>query len=222
MPKSGRKAGGKGGDSCFVPFHTFQTTPLVGGVFSVFLSPNATISPRSLIEADAWAHFRVKSYAFRIHPSGSTVTNPQAVGYVGGVQDTVPNTVAGIMELLPSTVMVQDTSVPTEWIRPSKSELSGPLPWYKTIPGTADPTEEAPGAVCVSGGATDIVFIEHRGVFEFKTAVATGNTPMAVAAIRQLREERIRSVLQSERDALLKILAAPPASTSVTGAPRMG
>jgi len=209
MPKkNGRKAGGKGGDSSVVPFHTFVSTALSGGgLLSFSLAPNATVSPRSLIEADAWAHFRVKAFAFRLHPSASAVTGIQQGGYVGGVQDTTPATSAAIGELLPSVVLVPKQSVPTEWVRPSKSELSGPLPWYKTIPGAADPTEESPGSVCFVGGLTDVINIEMRGSFEFKTAVATANTPMAMQAINSLREERIRGVVIRERELLLKILA---------------
>jgi len=211
MPKkNGRKAGGKGGDSCFLPFHTFLPVVLTGGGLSSFaLSPNANVSARSLVEADCWAHWRVRNFAFRLHPVAATSTTTQLAGFCGGVEDTTPATVAAIGELLPSVVMTADQTIPSEWVRPSKGELSGPLPWYKTILGTADATEESPGTLCFIGGLTEILNLEMRGIFEFKTAVATANTPMARNAIIMLREERVRGVVARERDLLLKILAAP-------------
>jgi hypothetical protein len=168
-----------------------------------------------LIEADAWAHFRVKAFSFRLHPPLATVTNVQVVGYVGGFQDTVPGTVAQIVELLPSTIQSPESSVPTEWVRCSKSELAGPLPWYKTILGTTDPTEESPGVVVLAGGTTDTYILEMRGVFEFKTAVSSANTPLALAAKQSMRDERVRMAINNERSVLLKILSPP----QVTGQP---
>jgi hypothetical protein len=197
------------------PFHTIYSANFTAGSQNFLLSPNAFVSSRGLIEADAWAHFRVKAFAFRLHPvNASTVL--QAAGYVGGIEDTQPSSVVQIGELLPSTALADGTTVPTEWVRPSKAELAGPLPWYKTIPGTADPTEESPGIVCVAGGTTELFIIEMRGLFEFKTAVAVANTPAALQAVKLLREERVRAVLEHERASLLKVLASPPviASTS--------
>ncbi len=216
MPtRKGRKLGGRAGDSCTMPFHSLFNFTLVSGNSSFNLGPNSSVSPRSLIEADTWAHFRVKSYSFRLHPS-ATVRAIQTCGYVGGQQDTNPNTIAQVMELLPSAVLAAGATVPTEWVRVPKSDLAGPLPWYKTIPGTADVTEESPGTVCFTGTSSDVVQLEQRGVFEFKTAVATGNTPLAVAARSKLREERVRIALATERALLLKILGTSPVPVSST------
>lgn len=209
MPKKGRKAGGKSGDSCIMPFHFINTTALSGGgILTFILSPNASVSPRALIEADTWAHFRVRSFSFRIHPSGTL--GPLVAGFQGGIQDTLPATIAQVSELLPSTVLGTAATVPSEWVRVSKEELAGPLPWYKTIPGTADATEESPGIVCLSGGASEALVLEMRGTFEFKTAVSALNTPMFANMRMRLREERARVTFASERDLLLKILGTVP------------
>lgn len=207
MPK-GRKSGAKGGDSCIFPFHQVLQSALVGGVLRFPLGPNTPTTPRGLVEADTWAHYRVRSFSFRLLPTANTV-NDLAAGYVGGIEDTPPSTIANVVELLPSCFLSARSTIPTEWCRPSKAELAGPLPWYKTIPGTADATEENPGTVCVVGTGTEAFDLEMRGILEFKTAVATANTPLALAARSKLREERVRAMMLAERELLLKILAVP-------------
>lgn len=208
--KTGRKARGGAGDSAVIPFHTVLPNSLSAGAFGIILSPNATISPRALAEADAWAHFRILRFMMRLHPPTTTAHGTQVVGVVGGVQDLTPSTVSAVGELIPSAVLGASATVPTEWVHVSRLDLAGPFPWYKTIPGLADSTEESPGALVVAGTGTDSFVLEIRGVFEFKTAVSTGNTPMAVAAMQQLRMERYRSALTSERALLIKILGGTP------------
>jgi len=205
---------GKGNkDSCEIPFHFLLAGTLVGATAQILVSPNANISPRLLQEADAWAHFRFRTFAFRLHPLNA-VTNLQVAGYVGGIQDTQPSTAATISELLPSCVLGGRTTRPSDWVRIPKIDLSGPLPWYKTIPGTADATEEAPGTIGLAGTGTDGYNIEFKGICQFKTAVATGNTPMARKAIEIARQERLDAAFANERALLLRILAskeiAPP------------
>ncbi len=197
-----------GGDRQMCPFHSFIPVALVAGAGVISVSPNSTLSTRSSVEADAWAHFRVRSFAVRLHPPASSVTNPQAIGYVGGVQDTPPSTLSQIMELLPSTVISQETTVPTEWVRPSKADLAGAFPWYKTQNGAADLTETAPGQMVYAGTSTDTVFIEVRGVFEFKTAVSTGNTPLEARLALECRLAREATARARARVQLLSILSA--------------
>lgn len=209
MPK-GRKPSVKGGDSCNFPFHTLYNGNLVAGQAGVPVAPNASITPRGLIEADAWAHFRVKSFMFRLLPVGTFVS----AGYVGGVQDSPPATVNQVAELLPSCLMTVNQLCPTEWVRVGKSDLAGPFPWYKSLPGAADPTEEAPGLLFICGSGTDAFYLEIRGVLEFKTSVASANTPWAVTARNRAREERTRAMLNNERSLLMKILSASPAGTA--------
>jgi len=201
-------------DSCLMPFHTIQKSALTAGI--AFLNANpAGLSSRATVEADAWAEFRVTRLSFRLHPESSTASSSgQAVGYIGGIQDTTPSTVAQVGELIPSTYIGADATVPSEWVHVSRQDLSGPFPWYKTVAGTTDTPEELPGQIYVCGNTTDAYCIEIRGVFEFKVAVATANTPLAIAARKQLREERALAARARERTALLSLLAPTPSKTT--------
>lgn len=195
-------------DSTIMPFHYVFQSSLSGATLSLPLSPNAFLSPRLLTEADAWAHFRIREFRFRLL-TNDTITAMLCAGYVGGVQDTLPSTLATISELLPSVFRGIQQTVPTEWAIPSKDELAGPLPWYKTIAGTADATEEAPGYIVLSGSTTSSFSLEFRGVMEFKTSLATANTPLAIEMRSRIREERRKAMDANERIKLLKLVSSP-------------
>ena len=197
----------KRNDSCIVPFHTVLNASFTAGAAAISVSPNTSLSPTRLpAAADEWAHFRVKSLSFRLHPRTS-VTADQVAGFVGGTQDTLPATLLQVGELIPSVPLGGDSTVPTEWVRCSRQELAGPFPWYKSVVGGADPTEESPGYLVIVGSATDNYMLEVRGEFEFKTAIATGNSPVAIELRARLRAERLRSGLESERSRITSILA---------------
>lgn len=199
-------------DGDLFPFHYVLNAALVAGASNFVLSPNASVSPRALIEADGWAHFRVRSLKFRLHPdptAGNAVSS--AAGFVGGVQDTPPATIGAISELIPSAFLSGGETIPTEWVHVPREDLAGPLPWYKAIPGAADPTEEAPGIICVAGTGTDTYALEMRGVFEFKTAVAIANTPEELRLVKELLALRLRKARDRQRDGLLQAMS-PAAS----------
>ncbi len=199
-----------------VAFHYLLQATAAGNVYAFNFQPSANFGTRIGAEADAWAHFRVNSFKFRLHPFGGS--GSKAAGFVGGVQDTAPGSLAQISELIPSVVHNTSTTTPTEWASVSKSELAGPFPWYKAVAGGADATEEMPGQMCVwTSGATDSFWLEMRGVFEFKTAVSTGNTPANVARILAEREARLEALRVRQREHLLAVLAAQPKSTPLTG-----
>jgi len=171
-------------DGCTVPFHFVQNQALVAGISQTPLSPNAGFGTRSLVAADTWAHFRVKEFRYRLHPAATAPTQMQIAGFIGGVQDTPPSSLTNMAELLPVAVLGSRATHPTDWVRPSKAELAGPFPWYKTIVGTADSTEEFPGVLIVAGTGTEGYILEVQGIWEFKTAVSTSNTPENVMARR--------------------------------------
>lgn len=198
-------------DSEVVTIHGYVSAALVSGASNAQVSPSGLsgLSTRLLAEADSWCYFRVRSLKFRLHRSG-TATNPQAIGYVGGSQDTLPATIATIMELLPAGYMAGSYTKPMDWISVSKGELAGPFPWYKSINGTADTSEEGPGYICIAGSTTDNFVYELYATFEFKTAVAPANTPLARQALQALQTERKEKELLRERAALLRVLAMPP------------
>jgi len=193
-------------DQCRVPFHFVSEQALVAGVFGIPILPSAQFGTRLLNEADAWCHFRVLDLQFRLHPPAAQ-TAGLAVGYVGGVQDTAPSTVAQVTELLPSTYLGTRATAPTVWVTCSKSELAGPFPWYKSIAGAADATEESPGSIVVVGAATAGFSLELRGEFEFKTSVSTGNTPLSADLRLKIRKERQDLDAERTRMRLIKALA---------------
>lgn len=206
MPKKGGKRGG-GGDSTRIPFHQIVTNAFVAGLFGFSAHPTG-VGGRILTEADAWAHFRWRRFSFRLLRVG-TVTSAQAAGWVGGVQDTSPSTIAQVAELLPSTLLQGTSTVPSSWVHVRKVDLSGPFTWYKTLPGTADATEEAPAIISVVGTGTETFFLEIRGEIEFKTGVSTGNTPEELALrerLRQIRSERERAMAAASIQRLMCVV----------------
>ncbi len=197
-------------DSEVVPFHGLISITLVAGNASRQLSPSglSAFLTRVAAEADSWAHFRWRQFKFRIHHGGTT--GDVAVGYLGGVQDTGPTTSTGLCEVLSSTYYGSTYTRPSEWVKCSASELAGPFPWYKSINGTADTTEEAPGYLFICGSGTDSIVIEVRGVIEFKTAVAPANTPAAIKLREVARAEKLEKELAAARQSIVKILATTP------------
>jgi len=199
-------------DGSLVPFHYIQQVNNNG---SSVLTMYPASFPRVLVEADAWAHFRVRALKFRLLPSanedagGTFVVG--CVGFAGGLEDTPPATLAAISELIPSVCLPGHQNNPTNWIVVSKKELAGPFPWYKTIQGTADTTEEAPGQMCIYSAINTAAkwYIEYKGVFEFKTSMAAGSTPLYLEFLKKVREDRIRKRDVDERSKLLKVLGSP-------------
>jgi len=202
------KKSNKPGDHQLLEFHFLLATTLTSGAATILMNAGllGSFSSRIGTEADFWAHFRFKQLRFRLRVTPSTVA-AQFAGFVGGVQDTPPGTAQAVMELLPSCMMDLDQTVPSEWITVSRSELAGPLPWYKTIQGTADSTEEAPGQLVVVGTGSEAFGVELRGVIEFKTAVSTANTPMAIRLRALARAERLEAERERESRAIRAILA---------------
>jgi hypothetical protein len=211
MPKKGRKGGG-GKDSCLMPFHFAQFGQFVGGLAAFNITP--AVFPRVALEADVWAHFRIRKLAFRLMPT-SPSTVAQAAGFVGGAQDSNPSTFAQVAELLPSCVKGVGQTIPSNWVHPSRSELAGPFPWYKTVAGSADVTEEIPGALVIVGTGTEDYSVEFKGVFEFKTGVNSANTPLELKLRALVRRERVENMQRLEREAILKILSTAPTGPKI-------
>lgn len=199
-------------DSETLPFHVVTSFALVAGAQNISVVPGA-LSPRAGVIADTWAHYRIRSLKFRLHPTAASA-NSTIAGFCGGVQDTAPGTIPQIGELIPSCLLAGDTTVPTEWVKVPKADLAGPLPWYKSVLGGADATEEQPGTICFAGTGTETVLVEARGVYEFKTSVNTGNTPQELALQAQFREARAARIREVERTKLLAVLSPKPSQSS--------
>jgi len=194
-----------------MPFHTFLQQALSSGAAVIIGNPSGLSNGgRMLTEADAWAHFRLKKLSFRMHPNALAAGTFITAGWVGGVQDTPPASAGNVMDLIPSCVYAKTSTVPTEWVRVPKQDLAGPLPWYKTIAGSADATEEAPGELVFGGTTTDAALVEIRGVIEFKTSVSTANTPAEVALRARLRAERLAREHEVAQKRVLALLGCQP------------
>ncbi len=198
-------------DSSVVEFHsTVMGAPGVAGALSYQLSPSGlnTLSTRFGNMADGWAHFRVRKLRFRLLPCSASSTSPKVMGYVGGVQDTLPTTVATVGELIPSCSMIgsPNQTVPSQWVSPSKQELAGPLPWYKSVNGTADTTEEAPGYLVLAGSTTETFNFELYITIEFKISVDPANTPVALALRQELFALRRKMAQAKEKESIEKVL----------------
>jgi hypothetical protein len=124
-----------------------------------------------------------------------------------------------VSELLPSTVIGGDATVPSSWVDIPKEDLAGPFPWYKTVPGGADPTEEQPGSIQIAGTGTDVFLIEMEGLFEFKTAVGTGNTPDEVVARQRLHAIRAARRAEAERERTIRLIRGPEQNRGVAAIP---
>jgi len=200
-------------------FHNLVIGALAAGSFGITCSPgDANFSLRVVAEGDAWAHFRILKLKFRLVAS-DVITAALAAGYVGGIQDSPPITQLTVMELIPATVRGVQQTCYSDWVVVPKKDLAGPFPWYKTIPGAADSTEEAPGQIRLAGSTTSAFTLEIRGTIEFKTGVATANTPLAANLSRQIREERHLTAVLAEKERLMRIISAPPAVLSAKNAP---
>lgn len=170
--------------------------------------------------ADNFASYRIRSLRFRLHPLIATATSDAAVCFTGAVQDTSPTTIAQCMEVIPSLYMGLNCTTSSGWKDVPKADLTGPLPWYKSLLGTADATEESPGlfvmvkqALAQCGPAVEI-----EGVYEFRAAIAPANTPMLLKLQAEVSAARRSAALQREREALLRVLAPSCATAKTPGA----
>jgi len=112
------------------------------------------------------------------------------------------------VEVLNSTIMSANDTVPQEWSVVPALELAGPFDWYKSIPGAADVTEEEPGLLIVTGAvAADPFLLETFGVFQFKVATSTGNTPEELRLVAELRAIALARAQARARASAIRLLA---------------
>lgn len=226
-------AGAASRDRIVMPFHVVYRQGVVATnqVFNFVLNGNAL--GRASTVADSWALFRLKKLRFRIMPVAVTATvgSPPtyvAIGYVTSIPDTNPATFGQVTELTNSTLIAitatngsiaisDGQTMPSNWVEISGDDLHGPFPWYKSIPGTADATEEAPGQISVAYDAvaptsyTGTFAIEVEGVVEFKGGVdiVQSGTSLDSELLAKVRADRIERARMVERTKILSILAPP-------------
>lgn len=212
MPRKNRKKGVS--DSQLLAFHCLVSTTAASNSVAVSVSPSglAAFSTRLVTAAEQWTKFRVLSLKFRSHPTATALS----VGYTSGIQDA--NTFSGniaLMEMIPAAFQAAVRVDPTEYVRVQKIDLVGPLPWYKSLTGGADATEEAPGQLVVrTAGASDAVLIELRGVMEFAGSVPPANTPEELALVRKLFQLRRDRALAAERAAAFRLFSTGVSSAA--------
>jgi len=179
-----------------IPFKLVKALTLVANTpLQVVLQP-ATF-PRILDIADTYECFRVLKCRFRLQVQGTATVI--ASGFYPGVTDTAPASAELISENTYSSWMGSGQTIPSTWETLPKAILAGYFPWYKTVAGTPDPSEEAPGSWYTVSTASSTAYLEVQGVFEFKGPVNSGATPM----------ERARLAAVREKQRLLQILSAP-------------
>ncbi len=178
-------------------FKSLSSVTLVSGAGSTAISP-ANLSRLSTI-ADTYEMYRFVKLKYRLQPN-LTRTGMQAAAYYPGIVDNAPSTVGAVADSLYSTLLGTAAAKPSDWVNVPRQSLQGYFPWYKTLAGTLDPSEEVQGNIYVCGTGTEIVYIEFEGVVEFKAPAAAVNTPMI----------RKAQLLEREKQRLLQILAAPP------------
>lgn len=195
------------------PFHCIWVGSLAAGAAAITLNGSglATLSTRFLSVADAFQLFRYKSFKFRLHCAN--VSANQAAGFVPGLPDTSPGTLAQVMELTSSLYQDQTQTVPTEWCVVPVADLHSQFPWYRCIDGTAPANQESPGLFRIIGTGTDNFAVEFRCVVELKEPLAVGNTPAQLAVLRSKHDEMARAAAAKERDRLVSLLAV----TATTG-----
>jgi len=165
-------------------------------------------------EADGWALYRVRSFAFRLHPQDNAAST--AVCYVGSDQDTAPATVAAATETIFSTLLTKFQTVPSSWVVVPRKLLTGMFSWYRTIQGAEPANESSPGQVLVLGTGTDAFVLEFRGSIEFKQGLDPANTPEAIALYARIREIRKKAIVEKQRSALLLQLSPPTGQGKMT------
>jgi len=184
----------KSRDTVRIPFHAFMATTFTTSAV-VFLSP--LITPRLTAIADSYDEYRFESFKFRIRDGQAS---NQAACFIPGIVDTPPATLSAVGEVLNSVMIGVGETIPSNWSNISKGVLSGMHPWYKTVAGTPESSEEIQGNVCIfeGSGAGVSVVLEISGVCAMRAGVNAGNTPLdRQLALRRREKQRIVSLLAS-------------------------
>jgi len=155
------------------------------------MSPSSIGGPLQ-IEADNWALFRFDRLRYHLCRVG-TLTSYQLAVFQGAVQDTAITTLAQAGVVLNRSFLTGVETVPTPWCLVQPKITAGQFVWYKSVPGTMDASEEAPGLISVTGTGTDNYLLEVEGVVCFKMQLSQSNTPMALYAREVLRLENVNA-----------------------------
>jgi hypothetical protein len=172
-----------------VPFNNLISLSTTTGTgVGVSVSPNSAFSARLAAMADVYDEYRFVNLKYRMH-RGSALNFYQSTVFLPGIVDTLPGTPLLASESPHCALMFGVYGQPTAWQSPPRSLLAGANTWYKTIPGTPDPSVEIQGVLAyATTGAAEGGLIEVQGVCEFQSPVGAGSTPALRAALVRDRE----------------------------------
>jgi len=184
-------------DTVRVPFHALLNN---GFTASAQLPLTPTLTPRLTAIADDFDEFRFEKLRFRVRDVAAAA-GTQVCAYLPGIVDTPPVNLAQIGEILNCVLIAPGETVASQWSDVPKGVLAGMHPWYKSVAGTPEASEEQQGVICLveTSAASTFVFIEVEGICAFRAAVNAGNTPM----------ERALAARKRERARILSLIATP-------------
>jgi len=176
-------------DTVRVNFAYVDTSAAASSLKTLSVSP--LLTPRLTSLADDFDEYRFTKLAFRLRASGGN-SGDAAAAFAPGVTDTAPTTTVQLTEYLSSVFLGDEETVPSNWVNVDRGALAGMHPWYKTVAGTPEVSEEVVGVIYVRcGGATATPGLEMRGTVEFRAASSTATTPLE-RALAQRRREKAR------------------------------
>lgn len=188
-----------GRDTVAVPFRYYSSVS--AGNVTINVSPNATFSPRLTAIADDFDEYRISSLRFRLHQGLAATAAAMTAAFLPGIVDTPPAGDGNRIEILNSILISAARTTPSEWSQVPKGVLAGMHPWYKTVVGTPEASEELQGILTYNSNAVSSL-LEWEGVCEFRAAVAAANTPLERAlAARKREKKRIMAVLATDDSA---------------------
>jgi hypothetical protein len=187
-----------------VPFHRVTAAALVAGSSEIRVRPSSGQFGAISGMYDSFELYKVSKLRFRLLPNTSMAT-AQSVAYYPESQITAP-TVALNTDVIESTYINNDTTVPTRWVNVPATRLQGQLEWYKSVPDAGDVGFEDQGIILVAGTSTETYYLEIQGTILFKNPVSTS---VVMDRIRnQLRNEFQQSLNQNILPSRLALLTS--------------
>jgi len=195
-----------------VPFHTLPSQVLAAGAAQQVMAPQAGISDRLAVIADAFDEYRLVSLRYRVRIDGTTATNTVSMAFFPGVTTTPPSSILQVGDNpMLSLRLTDDDVIPPFKVVP-RGLLAGEQPWYKCNKATVTADDSVPGQLIFFGTGTDTLIYEMDGVFEFRGEADTNNTPLNPALLQKRIDtlnKRVSiwyEVVEKQRDQMRKLL----------------
>ncbi len=189
------------------------TSTLSAGKATVDLNPTTLGSGRLVGVADGFALYRLVKARFRLinNNTGVTAGSIQGACILPGITDTAPSNAVQVCVVPGHTILGAGSTIPSKWVTVSGAAIKGPLPWYKTVPGTPDPFDESQCSLFIVGTSSDTYAVEIQLWYEFRDPVETNSTPALVRNQQEIMRRR------REIEAILAYSPTPaPAQPPIT------